>query len=88
MPAGRPPGDRPPRRPGSRAPRTVLTGTAQSVSNSVERARGHFKSHPATTAPSPKERKNFRRSKPKANEVEESEDDQSEGAGETEEGQD
>ena len=58
------------------------------MSNSVERARGHFKAHPETTAVPPKERKNFRRSKPKANEVEESEDDQSEGAGETEEGQD
>jgi len=73
-------------------PRTILTGTAQSVSNSVERARGYFKSHPdATAAPPPKERKNFRRSKPKADEadeVEESEDDRSEGAGETEEGED
>ena len=68
-------------------PRTLLTGTARSVSNSVERARGHFKGHPETAAP-PKGRKNFRRSKPKANEVEESEDDQSEGAGETEEGED
>ena len=67
-------------------PRTILTGTAQSVSNSVERARGYFKGHPETTAAPPQARKNFRRSKPKANEVEESEDDQSEGAGETEEG--
>ena len=42
------------------SPRSLLTGTAQSVTNSVERAREHFKGHPEPGAPASKARKNFR----------------------------
>jgi len=71
--------------------RTILTGTAQSVTNSVERAREYFKGHAEPTAP-PKERKNFRRSKPTGDQVEEPntepDDTKPERAGEREEGED
>lgn len=40
--------------------RAILTGTAQSVTNSVERARGYFKDTPEPTRPPSKQRKNFR----------------------------
>jgi hypothetical protein len=39
-----------------------LTGTAQSVTNSVERASGFLKDHPETSKP-PSQRKNFTRKK-------------------------
>ncbi len=43
--------------------RTLPTGAAQSVTNSVERAREHFKGHPEPTAPA-STHKNFRTRKP------------------------
>ena len=47
-------------------PRSLLTGTAQPVTNSVARATEHFKGHPERTAPPAKERKNFRTRRPEA----------------------
>ena len=46
-------------------PRTPLTGTAQPVTNTVERVRGFFKDRPEPSRPPSTERKNFRK-KPKA----------------------
>lgn len=43
--------------------RNLPTGTARPVTNSVERAREHFKSHPEPAAP-PSSRKNVRPRKP------------------------
>jgi hypothetical protein len=51
--------------------RSLLTGTARPVTNSVERAREYFKGHPASTAAPEKERKNFRK-KRREDEAEES----------------
>jgi hypothetical protein len=51
--------------------RTLLTGTAQPVTNTVERAREHFKGHPEPSRPPSKERKNFRKRKPEIDGVEE-----------------
>ena len=47
-----------------KSPRSLLTGTAQPVTNSVARAMEHFKGHPERTAPPAKERKNFRTKRP------------------------
>ena len=45
-------------------PRSLLTGTAQPVTNSVARATEHFKGHPERTASPAKERKSFRTKRP------------------------
>jgi len=44
--------------------RRPLTGTAQPVTNSVERAREHFKGHAEPAAPASKKRKTVRARKP------------------------
>ena len=49
--------------------RTLLTGTAQSVTNTVERAREHFKGHPEPSRPPSKDRKNRRTRKPETEEA-------------------
>ena len=46
---------------------TILTGAAQPVTNSVERARGFLKDREEPHAP-PSKRKKFRRTKPKTDE--------------------
>jgi hypothetical protein len=59
----------PPVKPTTRSP---LTGTAQSVTNSVERARGFFKDHPEPSAPPQQPRKSFRTArKPEVDGIEE-----------------
>ena len=44
--------------------RPVLTGTAQPVTNSVERARAFLKERPEPSRPPAAQRKNFRQRKP------------------------
>jgi hypothetical protein len=52
-------------------PRSLLTGTAQSVTNSVERASGFLKDRPETSKP-PSQRRSFSRKKrPEVDGVEE-----------------
>ena len=52
--------------------RSLLTGTAQPVTNSVARAMEHFKRHPERTAPPTKERKSFHTKRPADDDAEES----------------
>ena len=47
------------------------TGAAQPVTNTVERVRAIFKDRPEPAAPPQKERRNLRKSKAEADEVEE-----------------
>jgi hypothetical protein len=47
-------------KPDKSTPRTILTGAAQPVTNSVERARKLLGDRPEPSAPPPRERKNFR----------------------------
>jgi hypothetical protein len=51
--------------------RSLLTGTAQPVKNSVARAMEHFKRHPDPTVPPAKERKTLRTKRPADNDAEE-----------------
>jgi len=51
------------REPDKPAKRTILTGTAQPVMNSVERAREYLKDRPEPFRPESTKRKNFRTTK-------------------------
>jgi hypothetical protein len=51
--------------------RSLLTGTAQPVTNSVARAMEHFKRHPERMAPPTKERKTVHAKRPAHDDAEE-----------------
>ena len=51
--------------------RSLLTGTAQPVTNSVARAMEHFRRHPERMAPPTKERKTFHAKRPANDDAEE-----------------
>jgi hypothetical protein len=46
--------------------KTILTGSAQPVTNSVERARGYLQHRPEPSYPPSTARKNFRKRKPES----------------------